>query len=458
MSLPETGPVAVHAELDQPSRWLWLVKWLLVIPHLLVLIPLFIAVGVLTLVALIAILITGRYPRAIFEFNVGVLRWGWRVSCYTFGVLSTDRYPPFTLADVQDYPARLEIAYPERLSRGLALVKWWLLAIPQYLVLAVFFGGTGWFGDLEGWRWSAGGGLVGLLVIFAAIALLFTGRYPDGLFAFVVGLHRWGFRVAAYSLLMTDRYPPFRLDQGGAEPGPPPSAPTAQPAVARWTAGRVVGVSVGALLALIGLTAVIGGIGLLTLDSTQRDAAGYLRSPRVAVGSPGYAVTSPELELRWEGTSRYYPSSFVGDVAIRATGRAEQPVFVGIGPAQEVRRYLEGVRHSEIVRFDDRRPVARERDGGPPRGPPADAGIWTEQAGGTGTQTVTWPVQAGDWTVVVMNASGAAGVSAAVDVGATVPGLPDVGRWSLIVGAVLLLLGAVLIIVVVRQASTTAAP
>ena len=100
-------PVAVEGRLEEPlSRWLWLVKWLLIIPHLIVLALLFVAAAVLTVVAWFCILITGRYPRGIFDFNVGVMRWSWRVAFYGYGALGTDRYPPFTLADVPDYPAR----------------------------------------------------------------------------------------------------------------------------------------------------------------------------------------------------------------------------------------------------------------------------------------------------------------------------------------------------------------
>jgi Domain of unknown function (DUF4389) len=216
-------PLRLTGELSpRLSRGLWLVKWLLAIPHFIALVFLWIAFVVLTVVAFFAILFTGRYPRAIFDFSVGVLRWSWRVGFYSYSALGTDRYPPFTLADVPDYPARLDVEYPQSLSRGLALVKWWLLALPHYLVVAVFAGGA-WAGfnaaNHDG-AWSSGGGLIGLLVLIAGVVLLFTGRYPKAIFDFVMGMNRWVYRVAAYAALMTDAYPPFRLDMGGPESAP----------------------------------------------------------------------------------------------------------------------------------------------------------------------------------------------------------------------------------------------
>ncbi len=214
---PGVPVVRLEGRLDEPlSRWLWLVKWLLLIPHLIVLAVLWLAFSVVSVIAFFAILFTARYPRSLFGFNVGVLRWTWRVGYYSYSALGTDRYPPFTLGSVPDYPATFEVAYPERLSRGLVLVKWWLLAIPHYLVLG-FLGGGVFVGATWGTNYAFGG-VIGLLVMFAGVALLFTGRYPGGLYDFVMGCNRWVFRVLPYIALMRDEYPPFRLDQGGPEP------------------------------------------------------------------------------------------------------------------------------------------------------------------------------------------------------------------------------------------------
>ncbi len=218
----EDYPVRLRGRLDPgTSRWLWLFKWLLALPHLVVLAVLWAAALVLTVVAGFAILATGRYPRGLFDFNVGVLRWTWRVAFYAYSALGTDRYPPFSLQPDPGYPADLAVAYPERLSRGLVVVKWWLLALPQYLVLGLLAGGFHLGGD---------SGLIALLVLIAAVTMLFTGTYPKSIFELVVGLDRWCFRVFAYVGLMTDRYPPFRLDLGEEEPPTRHGAPSASPA------------------------------------------------------------------------------------------------------------------------------------------------------------------------------------------------------------------------------------
>ena len=202
MSRQDIYPVTVRGELTEPpSNALWLIKWLLAIPHYIILAFLWIAFIIVSIIAFFAILFTGKYPKGLFDFNVGVLRWSWRVGFYSYQALGTDKYPPFTLESVDDYPADLEVVYPERLSQGLVLVKWWLLAIPHLIIVGLFQGGYS----------EGGGGLVFILAIIAAIILLFTGKYPEDIFKFVIGMNRWSYRVYAYVALMTDEYPPFRL-------------------------------------------------------------------------------------------------------------------------------------------------------------------------------------------------------------------------------------------------------
>ena len=202
MSAPEAYPVSLRGELTKPpGRGWWLLKWLLGIPHYIILACLWIAFAVVWIIAFFAILFTGKYPRGLFDFNAGVLRWTWRVGFYSYEALGTDEYPPFTLK-AADYPADLDIPYPEKLSHGLVLVKW-LLAIPHYFILPLFCGGGSDKLRIPG--------LIPVLVLYAGIVLLFTGKYPKDIFKLVVGMNRWSYRVCAYVALMTDEYPPFRL-------------------------------------------------------------------------------------------------------------------------------------------------------------------------------------------------------------------------------------------------------
>jgi len=241
MSTPAASryPLRLEGELDPNlSRWLWLVKWILAIPHFIVLVFLWIAFVFVSVIAFFAILFTGRYPRGLFDFTAGVLRWSWRVGYYAYSVAGTDRYPPFSLAEDDAYPARFAVDYPEHLSRGLVLVKWWLLAIPQYAIVGVLLGSSTAVYNHSAGRTTVvrSPSLIAILVLIAVVALLFTGRYPDGLFRFVMGLQRWVFRVGVYALLLRDEYPPFRLDAGGTDPGTaelPPAPPGHDPA-ASW--------------------------------------------------------------------------------------------------------------------------------------------------------------------------------------------------------------------------------
>jgi hypothetical protein len=474
---PPPYPVHVDA-VDRPavSRWLWLVKWLLAIPHFIVLAFLWVAFAVLSLVALVAILFTGRYPRAIFDFNVGVLRWSWRVGYYSYGALATDQYPPFTLAEVPDYPAHLEVDYPEHLSRGLVLVKWWLLAIPHYIVLSLFLG-TGvwvaWQGDDSQLVW--GSGLVGILVLVAAVVLAFTGSYPRPVYDLLLGLHRWALRVAAYVGLMTDQYPPFRLDQGPHEPeagllmtqatSPPPhgsapatsqpppvqgAAPPGPPHATGWTAGRVIAVVVGCVLILMSFGLLAGGTAVLVADQVSRDD-GFVTTDVETLSTEGYAYVIGDVLVVAPGPDSDVLDDVLGDVRVRVTPvDATTPVFVGIARDRDVDAYLAGVARTVPTEESFR---GRDVPGAAPTTVPEDAGIWVESSVGTGEQELVVTPRAGRWSLVVMNPDASRGVTVTGDVGVTLAWLTGAGIVLLLVGAAVLIGGVALVTVGVRRAS-----
>ena len=440
-------PLRIEGRLDDRlSRWLWLVKWVLAIPHYVVLFFLWIAFFVLTFIAFFAILFTGRYPRGIFDFNVGVLRWTWRVAFYSYGALGSDRYPPFTLDPAPDYPATLDVSYPERLSRGLVLVKWWLLAIPHYAVVAIFAGGFGFaaWSD-ERWSWGFGGGLIGLVVFFAGVVLLFRSRYPHGIFDFALGMDRWVARVVAYAGLMTDRYPPFRLDQGGADPASigsdePTSDETAEVPATQpsggGTFGRVVLFVVGGLAALVAFALLVGGCAMVAVDQTQRDDDGFLMSPAQDFRTSTYAIVSEKAELDLDG-AQWAVDTFLGTVRIRS--ESGRPVFVGIGPAADVAAYLTGVEHDVVTDLEggpfEGRPRYSRRPGDAPASPPGEQSFWVATTTGMGEQALDWEPEDGDWRVVLMNGDAARGVDSEMSIGAELDPVLWIGIGSLVAGA-----------------------
>jgi hypothetical protein len=486
------------------------------LPHYIVLAFLWAAFAVLSVVAFVAILFTGRYPRAIFDFNVGVLRWTWRVGYYAYGALGTDRYPPFSLASDPDYPADLTVEYPEHLSRGLVLVKWWLLALPHYLIVGILLGGGAWAaGRTDEPYWAWGGGLIGLLALIAAVVLAFTGRYPQGIYDLVLGLNRWVLRVAAYAGLMTDEYPPFRLDTGPHDPGsgvqlmsgppapaptdigaadagsptsgvdlgkqpPPPPPPTGPTGPMRqsgptrgtgWTGGRIVSMVIGAVLLVGSLGLLTGGVGTFVVNGTMRDG-GYLTSLTRDVASNGYAVVLDDVVIEAAGVDSRLPARLIGDVRVRVDGAATTPVFVGVARSSDVNAYLGGVqrdvmRHMPGWQGDhdgmmgdwgwngdhmDWGPMFTQ-PGAAPSGPPAAQRFWVAQSSGAGEQAITWTPREGSWALVVMNADGSRAVGASVDVGAAVPWLPWLGGGLVLLGVLLAIGGGLLILVPTQRAS-----
>lgn len=176
---------------DHLSRLLIFVKWLLAIPHLLVLSLLSMVIYYIVWpISWLVILVTGKYPLGMWEFVVGYLRW--QANTYAYISLQRDEYPPFSM-DPRHYPVQFEMEYPTHLSRLLIFVKW-LLILPT-VILLVFLGMAAFFALFAAW-----------------FAILFTGRFPRGMFGFVTGTYRLSYRLSAYSLLLTDRFPGFSLD------------------------------------------------------------------------------------------------------------------------------------------------------------------------------------------------------------------------------------------------------
>lgn len=458
-------PVRVTAELDPHlSRGLWIIKWLLAIPHYFVLVFLWIAFAVSSVIAFFAILFTGRFPRPMFDFNVGVMRWTWRVAYYAYGVLGTDRYPPFTLAEVPDYPAHLEVDYPQRLSRGLVLVKWWLLALPHYFVVAFFVGGGIFAADQASDDFPAfvlGGGLVGLLVLIAAIVLLFTGRYPRSLFDLVLGLQRWVLRVAAYAALMTDEYPPFRLDMGGTEDSPTstsheqsPGDPAGSGPQPDRSTARTASLVGGIVLLVMAAGALLGAGALWSAKATLPDDEGFFTTPTLSCDVSSAAITSESIRLDLPGWAGLTPASLLGDGRVTVESRAGDPVFVGLARTADVDTYLAGVRHS-TVDTDDGDTRCSDSGGASSPAPPATMTWWLQQSEGPGSQNISWAFEEGDWTLVVMNPDGSAGLNVDMEAAATLPGIKILIAGFLIAAGVLTLIGTALVI---GSRSTTRRP
>ncbi|MGA5302488.1 DUF4389 domain-containing protein [Nucisporomicrobium flavum] len=443
-------PLRVEARRDEPlSRWLWLVKWLLLIPHILILVVLWVGFLVLTVVAYLAVLITGRYPHAIQAYNVGVLRWSWRVNYYGYQALGTDRYPPFTLADVPDHPARLHLDEPARPRRWLPLVAW-LFAIPHLVILGALTGAATWTVGRGDTTANAPISVVAAAVLVAGFALLFTGRYPRGLYDLLVGIARWNLRVIAYLALLTP-YPPFRLDQGEREPGDGPDDPPDGPPVHRAAqdgsvAGPVIALLAGVVLLVPAMGAGVAGGGLLAFESA-RDSSGYVTGPALQVSTATAAVTTEDITV--ENADEWTRLlADVGGIRITADSATGRPVFVGIGRRADVDRWLAGSARDRITDVTGAT-VRYERAGGAVRSVPAPSAqdFWLGSANGATGAQMAWRVTDGDFTVVLANADGSPGVSADVRGAVQVPDLTGLGAGLLIGGIVAGILAVLLIVV-----------
>jgi hypothetical protein len=442
-------PIRVEGHLERPSRWSWLVKWLLALPHVVVLAGLWIAFVASSVASFVAVAVTGRYPRPLFDFNVGVMRWSWRVVFYAYGANGTDRYPPFTLDDVPDYPARLQVAYPKHQHRGPALIGWWLAGIPQYLIAGMFVGG----GVLGLWGGASSLGLIGLLVLIGAVVLLVRGTYPRSIFDLVVGLNRWVLRVVAYAALMSTEYPPFRIDVGEDDLAAAIAMPSADAAhedspANTWGPGRVTATVLASITALLGIAAILAGGTALGFDQTQRDTSGYLTSPAESYSTGTYALESDSYRAR-AAAEWSIARKLLGTIRIHSD--SSRPVFVGIAPANAASQYLADVAHAQAGDLGVQSSDFHAHPGSAPATLPSAQHFWVARTSGAGQQTLTWKIRSGNWRVIVMNADGAPNVASDLSIGARFPHLLTIGLAALAAGLLILLLSGTTLYAVVRR-------
>src|SRR4029453_16398814 len=311
----------------------------------------------------------------------------------------------------------------------------------------------------DDWGWRGGPGLIALLVLFAAVALLVTTRYPQGIFDFVLGLDRWVARVVAYAGLMTDAYPPFRLHQGGEEKEPgargaeePPAPSPVNEAVevappSRRGAGGVALIVAGSIAALLAFALLVGGCAAVVVDRTQRDDDGFLMSPTEDFSTATYAITSESADVDLDGPD-WATTDLLGTVRIRS--ESERPVFVGIAREADVADYLDGGGHAVVTEIGEE-PEYSERQGDAPEGPPADQTFWAASATGAGEQTLEWEPEDGSWNVVVMNAGASRGVAADLSIGAELDPLIWIGVGLLVGGGLLAAASALAITAGIRR-------
>jgi hypothetical protein len=242
---------------------------------------------------------------------------------------------------------------------------------------------------------------------------------------------------------------PHGTTAGAGDPGVPggPLGPSPAPPARGWTAGRVITVVVGTLVALMSLGLLGGGGTLLWADQALRQD-GYVTTGTVTYSTTGYALASERVSLGWG----WLLTGLVGDIRVRVTAVTPgRPVFVAIGPADRVAAYLSGTAYATVTGAHTKAVTGHHGTARP--APPETAGIWAAEAAGTGTQVARWTAQAGDWMAVVMNRDASAGVTVRADAGVSAPWLFRLGVELVVGGIVIGALSAALIWIPVRLAA-----
>ena len=244
-------------------------------------------------------------------------------------------------------------------------------------------------------------------------------------------------------------------------PATPTAVPPGRNRTRRSGVARSDAVAVTTLLLLIGTALMLAAGGVAIADGLLRDEEGYLMSSETSYSSPGYAIRSDSTEIDAGAGLVDLPARWLGRIKATADPLKPGDTFVGVALAADVDRYLTGVASSTVLDpFDDdaRSPRLDFVDGGPPPGAPAEQDFWIASASGPGLQDITWDAEAGDWTLVVMNARSTAPVRADIAVGAEIPRLATVAPALVVSGLVVVVLSAAALLLIVKPRESGGAP
>jgi len=223
--------------------------------------------------------------------------------------------------------------------------------------------------------------------------------------------------------------------------------------------GRIVLLIFGVIFLVAAIFLMLAGGAVLWANAAMTDSEGFLESTTTRLESETYALVTEPADVDWDsgcwGPWCYDPGEYV---TFKIEGENDDPargIFIGIGAETDVQEYLEDVPHDQIVEWT---PVAgsdeidyRRRGGNSAPANPVDQDFWSASAYGTGTQTLVWEPEEGDWVLVIMNQDGSAGIDVSGNAGAKVPGIFWIGVGLLIAGAVILVLGIIMVFFAARE-------
>lgn len=261
---------------------------------------------------------------------------------------------------------------------------------------------------------------------------------------------RWTIRVVAYAALMTDEYPPFRLDQGGGTAPQVDGSPAPVASQSRASTGSTGSIVAGVVSLSVAGLLLLGAGSFIAAQHAMPDDDGFFMTPGWSVNESTYAITSESINIPSNTLGGMAPDAALGDGRITVESMNGVPMFVGVARTSDVRSYLDGVASSTVtsMMMKDHRsmPTYRHSSGGAPGVMPRHSNIWIAHSESSGLQSLTWPMHSGDWTVVVMRSDGDQGIAADVEAGATLPAVGWIVTGLLVGTGVFLLIGLAFLI------------